>query len=156
MQYPDKTLVATYDWKHFFQNDCDITLKNICKSMQYLDLLLQHPYVTITTYLRNIWNTWNIHLQHREGEARADRFFGHRVGIRWRVAASEHQQHWLWRRAMARERGASEGCKVGARVGEPRISERSEARRPHENKRHGNEQGIKKMTKWYMSSRASV
>jgi hypothetical protein len=35
--------------------------------VQHPDLLLQDPYVTIATYL---WNIWNIHLQHREGEGR--------------------------------------------------------------------------------------
>jgi hypothetical protein len=32
--------------------------------MQHSDLLLQHPYETLTTYIWNIWNTLNIRLQH--------------------------------------------------------------------------------------------
>jgi hypothetical protein len=32
--------------------------------MQHPDLLLQHRYKTLAIYLWNIWNTWNIRLQH--------------------------------------------------------------------------------------------
>ena len=53
---------------------------------------------------------------------------------------------------MAQEQGASERAAQGrGAVGERRSSEQSEARRPDENKRHENEQGIKKAKLWCTS-----
>jgi hypothetical protein len=49
-------------------NTLGIDIYNICvqalQQMQHSNLLLQHPSETIAIYLWNIWNTWNICLQH--------------------------------------------------------------------------------------------
>jgi hypothetical protein len=58
--------------KHFEQTLATCLLTHL-QNMQYLGLLLQHPYKIPATYLWNIWNTWNIYLQH----------MGREVGAGW-------------------------------------------------------------------------
>jgi hypothetical protein len=57
MQHPDK-------------HTCNIRVQSL-QHMQHSDLLLQHPHETLETYLRNIWNTWNMRLQHGRTRGRA-------------------------------------------------------------------------------------
>jgi hypothetical protein len=66
-------------WKHSktIANTCNIQmihlqhtyetpemLETYACNMQHPDLLLQHPDKTLTTYVYNRWNIWNIHLKH--------------------------------------------------------------------------------------------
>ena len=59
----------------FLWNTC-----NICNMCNISDLLLQQPYEIITTYIRNVWNTWNIHLQHTLSSQHLLVEFAHRNG----------------------------------------------------------------------------
>jgi hypothetical protein len=67
--------------------------------MQHPDLLLQHSYETLATYLWNIWNNLNIHLKHRGWRGRG------RSIPAVRVRAGGEQ-----RRASSTSTGRTHGC----------------------------------------------
>jgi hypothetical protein len=179
------------------QHSNESTWKNM-QHVQYSDLLLKHPYITIATYLWNLKHLKHIFTHIGEGEVRAGRF----RSPGWEPVACEHHHHpapalaqlgsgGRYEREQAtrhmaearskvrvgratgearskeqaaqvgrtteRERGVSEWAVQGrGAVGERCSSERSETWCPREDKRHGNEKGIKK-TKLRCTSRyASV